>query len=129
MNGRLLLDTNIVIALFAGEAAVVEPLMAAHEVFIPSIVLGELYYGAHRSTRVSENLDRITRFAAASQILPCDADTARWYGQIKQRLRARGRPIPENDLWIAALTRQHNLTLITRDRHFSDVDDLPVVAW
>lgn len=129
MSGKILLDTNIVIALFAGEATVVRSLAAVPEVFLPSIVLGELYYGAHRSARVHDNLDRIATFAAASQVLSCDADTARWYGRIKHHLRAKGRPIPENDLWIAALTQQHALTLITRDRHFEHVDDLPLTTW
>lgn len=55
-TGRLLLDTNIVIALFAGEVAVQQRLTESGEVFVPSIVLGELYYGARKSTRVTENL-------------------------------------------------------------------------
>lgn len=85
---------------------------------MPAIALGELYYGARKSAR-----------AAASAVLACDAATAAAYGEIKAELRARGTPIPENDLWIAALARHHRLTLVCRDAHFSSVPDLKVVAW
>ena len=129
MNGSLLLDTNAVIALFAGEAAVQSLLSRADETFIPSIVLGELYYGAHKSGRREENVARLEEFAAAIAVLQCDAGTARFYGQVKNRLRAKGRPIPENDLWIAALALQHELTLASRDQHFEEVERLRVAEW
>jgi tRNA(fMet)-specific endonuclease VapC len=79
MSGRNLLDTNIVIALFAQDAAVVEHLDEAEEVFIPSIVLGELYFGARKSRRVKENLARIDEFAFSNVVLGCDTETARYY--------------------------------------------------
>ena len=66
MTGRFLLDTNIVIALFANEAVVQANLANAAEVFIPSIVLGELYYGANKSLRVAENVAKIDEFAASN---------------------------------------------------------------
>ncbi len=129
MTGKVLLDTNIVIALFAQEAAVQEALLADVEVFVPSIVLRELYYGARKSARSEENLTRIEDFASSVAVLSCDENTARMYGRLKDKLRARGRPIPENDLWIAALARQHGLTLATRDAHFDEVEQLSVAAW
>ncbi len=129
MNGKYLLDTNIVIALFASETAVIDQLKNVDEVFIPSIVIGELYYGAHKSARVNENIARIDEFAATNVILSCDLETARRYGQVKDGLRKKGRPIPENDIWIAALARQHGLTLISRDSHFSEVDGLTFGTW
>lgn len=129
MIGRGLLDTNIVIALFGGEQAVVEQLSAVPEVFVPCVVLGELYYGARRSARVADNVARIDDFAAASEVLPCTLGTARWYGVIKNQLRSKGRPVPENDIWIAALARQHSLTVLSRDKHFSEVADLSVAVW
>ncbi len=129
MTGRLLLDTNIVIALFAGDAAIRQRLLEALEVFVPSVVIGELYYGAQRSARVSENLARIDEFVASNAVLPCDAETAQRYGDIKNQLRVKGRPIPENDIWIAAIAMQHQLILVSRDRHFHEVDGLQVEAW
>jgi len=124
MNGRYLLDTNVVIGLFANEAEITRLLEIADETFIPSVVLGELYYGAHKSSRASENLARLDAFAAQSAVLACTVDTARHYGEVKHRLRLKGRPIPENDVWVAAIAVQHGLTLLTRDTHFSEVDGL-----
>ena len=129
MSGRFLLDTNIVIALFAEEEAVMDRLADASEVFVSSIVLGELYYGAQKSARVEENSARIGEFAAASSVLVCDAETASAYGQVKNQLRGKGKPIPENDLWIAAVAVQNGLTLATRDGHFGEVDGLVIEAW
>jgi len=77
MNGRFLLDTNIIIALFAQEPSVQERLEQAEEVFVPSVVLGELYFGARKSTRVEENLARVDELAASSAVLVCNTETAR----------------------------------------------------
>src|SRR5690348_13723802 len=122
MAGRFLPDTNIVIALFAGETAVLDAFSHADEVFLSSVVLGELYYGARKSARAAENVARIDVFAASNVVLACDADTSRQYGVIKELLRAKGKMIPENDIWIAATALQHGLTLATRDAHFKGVD-------
>ncbi|NJM99728.1 MAG: type II toxin-antitoxin system VapC family toxin [Phormidesmis sp. RL_2_1] len=129
MSGRFLLDTNIVIALFADEAIVKDNLAQASEVFIPSIVVGELCYGARKSGRVEVNLARVDELVAGSTILVCDAETARQYGEVKNKLRLKGRPLPENDVWIAALALQHDLILVTRDAHFQEVESLKTAAW
>jgi tRNA(fMet)-specific endonuclease VapC len=128
-GSRFLLDTNIVIALFSGEAAVTARLAQAGEVFLPSIVVGELLFGARKSSRVSENIARINDLAAATSVLPCDLVTAAVYGEVKDNLRLKGRPIPENDVWIAAVAREHGLMLVTRDEHFQHVDGLGVEGW
>ncbi len=129
MNGKYLLDTNIVIALFANESALIDQLQLAEEIFIPSIVLGELYYGAHKSSRVKENFARLDDFARSNAILNCDIDIARQYGTVKDKLRQQGQPIPENDIWIAAIALHHDLTLVTRDLHFQEVDGLRLETW
>lgn len=129
MSGKFLLDTNIVIALFANEATIKDILGDAEEVFVPSIVIGELFYGARKSTRSKENLARIDELALASVVLGCDVETARKYGEIKNGLRSKGHPIPENDIWIAAIVAQHNLTLVSRDAHFDEIIDLNRVTW
>lgn len=64
-----------------------------------------------------------------SIVLGCDAETARRYGEVKNGLRQKGRPIPENDIWIAAIALQYDLTLVARDVHFGEVDGLKVEAW
>jgi tRNA(fMet)-specific endonuclease VapC len=128
MAGKFLLDTNIVIALFSGEAHVSD-LVRQSEVFVPNTVLGELYYGARKSSRPSENIDRIQTFARATEILNCDGVTAFVYSQIRWGLHVDGRPIPENDIWIAAIAIQHALTLATRDEHFNYIADLRKEHW
>ena len=129
MSGKFLLDTNIVIALFAEDPSVQEHMERAEEIFVPCIVLGELYFGVRKSGRVQQNLRRINEFAFSSAVLACDLDTAREYGEIKGALQAKGRLIPENDIWIAAIAWQHDLTLVTRDEHFKEVKHLKVEVW
>jgi len=129
MNGKYLLDTNIVIAIFAGDTDVLKRLAQSNEVFLPAIALGELYYGARKSTHIDANIGRIDELAASSALLGCDVDTSRHYGRIKNDLRAKGRPIPENDIWIAAVAHQHGLTLVSRDAHFDEVDTLALEVW
>lgn len=129
MNGRYLLNTNIVIAVFAEERAVLQRLAEANEVFVPATVLGELYYGARKSALVEANIARIDEFAAAAAVLGCDTGTAQQYGWIKNDLRAKGRPIPENDIWIAAVARQHELDVVSRDDHFKEIPHLGIEVW
>jgi len=129
MNGDCLLDTNAVIALLADEELAPERLKGAEEVLVPSVVMGELYYGAYKSSHAQSNLARVDEFAVNATILSCDIETARRYGEIKDRLQKKGRPIPANDLWIAAVAVQYDLTLVTRDAHFAEVDGLKIQPW
>jgi tRNA(fMet)-specific endonuclease VapC len=129
MNGRFLLDTNIIIAIFAKDSSVLEQLAQAAEVFVPSIVLGELFYGAAKSKQPQANIARIEEFAARAAVLACNTSTGREYGRIKNDLRIQGRPIPENDIWIAAIAMQHGLTVVSRDGHFDAVANLAVTIW
>ena len=128
-NGKCLLDTNIVIALFASEAGVIDNLAKMDEVFVPSIVAGELYYGAMKSSRIQENLRRIDEFITNSNVLGCDTDTAQQYAKVKDAARLKGRPLPENDIWIAAVALQCDLELIARDMHFGGIENLKTAAW
>jgi len=129
MNGRFLLDTNIVIAIFTNDASVKDSLEKAEEVFVPIIVLGELYYGAQKSTRTETNIARINEFAETNSVLTCNTETSRQYGEIKNSLRLKGQPIPENDIWIAAIAKQYGMTLVSRDEHFKEIDDLVTMTW
>jgi len=128
MPGRVLLDTNVVIAIFSGEKAVSQRITES-EVFVSSTVLGELHYGARKSAHAAANQARIEEFASSVPVLNCDAATARHYGEIKHHLRSKGRPIPENDIWIAAAATQYGLSLATRDDHFKEVDGLRIESW
>jgi tRNA(fMet)-specific endonuclease VapC len=128
-GSRCLLDTNIIIALLEGDERVLRNLDQATEVFIPAIAAGELFFGAMKSARPVENMAKVERFATGRVLLPCDVGVAREYGRIKHELRAKGRPLPENDIWIAAIARHHMLALITRDRHFREIGNLITEAW
>lgn len=128
-SGRYLLDTNIVIAIFADEVMVQERRRSVDKVFLPSPAIGELYFGARKSDRSTENLVKINEIVQQIRILPCNLGTARWYGIIKDQLRRKGCLIPDNDIWIAAIAMQHGLILVTRDTHFDEVESLQTEYW
>ena len=129
MNGSYVLDTNIVIAVFDQEAVVLERIVAAERILVPIPAIGELFHGTLRSRRSADNVQKIERLAQAHKITPIDLETARHYGAIKGDLRRKGKPIPENDIWIAAIARQHNATVATRDQHFDAIESVAVEHW
>jgi tRNA(fMet)-specific endonuclease VapC len=129
VSGEYLLDTNIVVALWRGDKSVVEKIEVADTVYVPVIVIGELMYGAYHSDRLESDLVRIHRQIERSALLHCDEHVATHYGQIKALLRKKGRPIPDNDIWIAAVAQHHTLTLVSRDPHFAEIDQLDVEEW
>ncbi|MXV84349.1 type II toxin-antitoxin system VapC family toxin [Candidatus Poribacteria bacterium] len=129
MSGKYLLDTNVVIALFAGDLMVQEKVRNAEYIVAAPPVIGELCFGAQKSNKVTENLHKIDIFVQQSIVFPCDLETAQWYGIIKDRLRRKGRPIPNNDIWIAAIALQYDLILVTRDSHFDEVESLQTEYW
>ncbi len=128
MNGSYMLDTNIVVALFAGELSVVEK-VSISDIYVPQIVIGELLFGAYNSAKVQVNVDHIDQFAAQADVIEIDYETLHAYGRIKAALRRKGRPLPENDIWIAAIAQRHTLTLVSRDAHFAEIDELAVEVW
>ncbi len=125
------MDSNVVVAAFAEEQEVLQKLgrTPTEQIFVPAVVLGELYFGALKSRRAEANLRRVEEFTTASNVLPVDAGTAQHYGEVRDGLRRIGRPIPENDIWIAATALRHGLVLVTRDSHFDHVEGLRVERW
>ncbi|MHC9539763.1 MAG: type II toxin-antitoxin system VapC family toxin [Vulcanimicrobiota bacterium] len=128
MSGKLMLDTNIVISLFAGDERVEKLIGEAEFIVIPAIVLGELYYGAFNSRLKDQNLTRINEFVSACPVVGTNAATALEYGRIKNSLKQSGTPIPENDIWIAALASQYGFRILTRDEHFLKIDGIDLCA-
>lgn len=128
MTDVYLLDTNIVAAYFNGDAKV-ESRVDNGSVFLCATVVGELFYGAFKSGRVVANLARLEDFEASNVCFDCDSGTAKIYGNLKHELQGKGRPIPENDIWIAAIALQHDLILATRDAHFGAIDGLKLEIW
>ena len=125
----LILDTNAVSALLDGEAAVEAVIGAAENVAIPVVVIGEYRFGILQSHR-RENYETIfAKLIARTRILNITEITASRYAQVRLDLKRAGTPIPENDLWIAALARQHDFTVLSRDRHFDRVEGLRRIGW
>jgi tRNA(fMet)-specific endonuclease VapC len=73
------------------------------------VVLGELFYGAYKSTQKSKMIAQVKAFASGCILIMPDEATADFYGQIKAELSAVGKAIPQNDVWIAAAAREHDL--------------------
>jgi tRNA(fMet)-specific endonuclease VapC len=125
----LILDTNALSALLAGDAdlaGILEPSAVHH---LPVIVIGEYRYGVARS-KYRSRLERLLELLVReSMVLVIDEETTRHYAAVRESLRRAGSPIPENDVWIAALARQHGEVIVSRDRHFDLVDPSLRVAW
>ena len=122
-------DTNVITAWLKGESAIADKIDKAKEIYIPVIVVGELYYGALHSAHTEKNILDIENIASHYKLLPVDESTTLAYGTIKAALRKKGKPIPENDIWIGAIARQHDLTIVTRDKHFKEIDGLKIKKW
>jgi tRNA(fMet)-specific endonuclease VapC len=127
MNGNFIFDTNIVIALFGNDVGVIKKISEVKGIFIPAIVGGELFYGAFNSGKPEQNSQKIHEFLNEVKILNCDQETGRFYGKIKKEMKDKGKPIPENDIWIIALSMQHKIQVVSRDIHFKHVNHLDLV--
>ncbi len=128
-GNKFLLDTNIIAAWFNGEISIANKIDKAKEVHIPVIVVGELYYGAAFSIQVEKNIKNIQNLTNRYDVLHLDIETTKCYGDIKAALRKRGKPIPENDIWIAAIAQRYQLTLVTRDKHFKEIETISLKSW
>jgi len=127
---RLLIDTNRYSDMDEGDPEVVKRFESASELWLPLIVLGELFAGFGLGDRNNLNEKQLHDFMERLSVglLFPDETTARHYGEVFRILRGQGTPIPTNDMWIAAQALQHGLTLDTRDQHFQHVPGLKLVA-
>lgn len=129
---RYLLDTNIVIAAMKGRPEVVARLerMAAADLLLSTIVLGELEFGAAKSAYPQRNRSRLADLAANLPIAVVDAETGRRYGPMRADLEQRGKPIGANDTWIAAQALALGATLVTDNiGEFANVPGLKLENW
>lgn len=125
----MILDTNALSALADSDAAAAEKFDPANPAAIPVIVLGEYRFGISQSRRRHEYEIWLERFVFVSLVLNIDQETAIRYAELRSELKQAGAPIPSNDLWIAALSRQHNLPILSRDRHFDLTKGLQRLDW
>jgi len=125
----VILDTNGLSAVADGDAALEAILRKATEVAVPVIVLGEYRYGIWQSRERERYEQRLTETISNYRVLDMDEETAISYATIRTELKRAGIPIPSNDVWIAALCRQHSFSLLSRDRHFDLVGGIERTDW
>jgi tRNA(fMet)-specific endonuclease VapC len=125
----LILDTNALSAAADREPAALEVVARAERLAVPVIVLGEYRLGIAQSRRRTEYENWLREWMGTVEVFDIDEVTTRHYAEIGLELKKSGKPIPTNDLWIAALCRQHSLPLISRDRHFDAVKGLERLDW
>ena len=125
----MILDTNGLSAVAEGESALEPILRKAAQIAIPVIVLGEYRYGISHSRKRKHYERWLAEYLPTFRILDVDERTTLSYSAVRTELKRAGTPIPSNDVWIAALCRQHSLPLISRDRHFDAVSGITRVEW
>jgi tRNA(fMet)-specific endonuclease VapC len=128
-GSKFLLDTNIVIEVFDGNKEIADKINKLSEFYLPVIALGELYTGVNRVSNKAKHLKKLNSFLSLCTVLNTDSATAQYYGETIAKLYKKGTPLPINDVWIAAIALQHNLTLVTRDKHFYAIEDLKTKSW
>lgn len=129
MSGNAVaLDTNQAIAVLNDADGAGQWVSGFATVCLPIPVVGELRYGALNSRRAAQNVERIEALVARCTVLEVGLATADVYARVRRRLKQAGKPIPENDVWIAALCVQHELPLARSDAHFADVEGLHLIG-
>jgi tRNA(fMet)-specific endonuclease VapC len=125
----MILDTNALSALLDGNEAIQAVMLRLGSLRFSPVVLGEYRFGLLRSTKRREREAILKDLESTFEVLPISGTTSRHYAQIRDDLRSKGRPIPSNDLWIAAQALEHRLPLLTLDQHFKEVGGLELVTW
>ena len=126
---RIALDTNRYRDLSEGDLELVDLVTAAREVYLPFVVVAEVKSGFGMGRRAAENERLLSRFLfqPGVAVAYANASTLDVYASLFRQLRKQGKPIPTNDIWIAAVTIQLGLTLATRDRHFEHLPQIRLV--
>src|SRR5262245_18587238 len=115
MAGEVALDSTVAIRFLNGDAVIVTKVLSQPMIILPSPIVGELLFGAENSARPIENLSRYLQFIQGCRIVPMGQATAAYYSRTRHALKLKGRPIPENDIWIAAQCLEHDWILATHD--------------
>ena len=125
----MILDTNALSAAADDDPAVIAILSRSEQMAIPAILLGEYRYGIAQSRHRASYERWLTGLIQDCMVLDINEPTTHHYAQISVELKRMGNPIPTNDLWIAALCRQHSLPLLSRDQHFDLVAGIERIGW
>jgi tRNA(fMet)-specific endonuclease VapC len=125
----VILDTNALSAIADNQSAAVRLFSGADSIELPAIVVGEYRFGIAQSRRRKEYEKWLEELIAATRFLPVDQETTGHYALIRSELKKAGKPVPSNDLWIAALCRQHRIPLMSQDTHLDAVAGLKRIGW
>ena len=125
----MILDTNALFAAAEEHVGVVKLLAVAQQLALPVVVIGEYRYGIHQSRHRARYRRWLEDLVSDCTVLDITEQTTHYYASINIELKRVGKPIPTNDLWIAALCRQHDLPLLSRDRHFDAVSGIQRLDW
>ena len=128
MVKHIAIDTNIAIALLNNQSNIYSTLNKYDIIYLPITVCGELLFGARNSQLSVKNTKRYFEFIESCTILDSNLIVAQNYAAIRMQLKAKGKPIPENDIWIAAICLTNNIPLYTLDKHFTSIDKLKVIT-
>lgn len=125
---KLVLDTNFYSLFDVGNASAIDLMSEAQRYYLPSVVIGELCHGYHHGKRYNENIKRLKHFIKTfqAQVIPIDFDIGVLFGDIASSLKRKGRPIPTNNIWIAACTASIGGVLATTDSDFLHVDQIQI---
>jgi len=125
----MILDTNALSALQGKDETLMAKLSGQADLMLNLISLGEYQYGIDGSRHRNALTEWLNVLIKRAKVLAPDLDTLSFYSQIRHELKAAGTPIPANDLWIAAICRQHKLPVLSRDAHFDKVKGLKRITW
>jgi tRNA(fMet)-specific endonuclease VapC len=129
MSTSYLLDSSVLVLSLKQDRVTHQHLADAEALYVSTVALGELYYGAEHSVHVKRSLAEVDKPAHSVTVLNADGTTARIYGYLKHEQRFKGLMLPDNDLWIAATAIQYKLTLAARDHHFTWIAGLYLEQW
>jgi tRNA(fMet)-specific endonuclease VapC len=123
---KRLLDTNAYSALKRGDATVTTLVRASSALVFSTIVAGELIYGFRNGSRMAANRRELDDFLSRPrvQLVPVTMTTADRFSMVMTSLKRKGKPIPINDVWIAAQSLETGAELVTYDAHFEEIDGL-----
>ncbi|MEO0530494.1 MAG: PIN domain-containing protein [Planctomycetota bacterium] len=125
----MILETNAVSAAIEKDRQLLQAMRGRQHPLLPVIVVGEYRYGIRRSKQSSRLAAAFAAMLEGIETLEVIAETAEHYATIRYELQQAGTPIPANDIWIAALARQHGREIVSRDTHFDAVQGVKRVSW
>ena len=125
----MILDTNAISALAGRDPGILQVMESTSMLALSFVSIAEFRYGLLGSTRPEAGIALLETLATHLPVLFPDAETTGHYVWITDHLKRKGRPVPHNDVWTAALARQHAMPVLSRDRHFDFIDGIQRLEW